>query len=211
MIVQSWDEVAPDGEIQSDLYIPMKLEFPLDEYKGGGRFYCNYLSSADGSHHPGEGRGLRTSLLEVVVEKSSGLLCRLVLVDVLRVRYQDYDPGQVVNGNPVFDIEATLGDRLFQRDRVSTGGEMLPSVDQYEQYELWVGGDRLTIMFEGRTTNMSIRTGMHLIVFVDEDQEVCGFQFTGITPAQRAGIIDSLTFKGTYMGTVIEGQDTFAG
>jgi len=86
-----------------------------------------------------------------------------------------------------------------------------PFVHQYERYELWVGGDQLTILFEGRATNVAILAGAHLIVFVDEDREVCGFQFTGITPEQRAGIIGSLTFKSTYTGKVIEGQDTFTG
>ena len=193
MFVKSWDGVALDGEIAEDLYIPIMLLYPLDEEAVGNRFSCFYRSTE--------------SMLELVVDKYSGGVCRLVLVSVLKVRYQDFEPGRVVRGGPVFDVEATLGDRWLQRDRVNTGVEFVPAIDQYEQYELWVGADRFTILFEGRTIKIAIQAGAHLIVFVDEDQEVCGFQITGVTPDQRAKIIDTIT----YSGKVIEGQDTFTG
>ena len=83
----------------------------------------------------------------------------------------------------------------------------MPAINQYEQYELWVGADQSTILFEGRTIKVAIQAGAHLIVFVDEDQEVCGFQITGVTPDQRAKIVHTIT----YSGDVIDGQDTFTG
>jgi len=206
VIIKHWNGIANDGEIHEDPYIPVALEFPLDEYKGGGRFYCEYLSSVDGSHLV-EGRSLRASLLELVIEEDSGRLCRLVLVGVERSRYRDHDPGPVLDGDPVFDLDATLGHRLTNRDRVIKGHDLTTLMHQYEQYELWVGRDRLTILFEGRATKVAVRVGAHLIVFVDQDQEVCGFQITGVTPDQRAKIIDTIT----YTGKVIEGEDTFSG
>ena len=96
---------------------------------------------------------------------------------------------------------------MLRRDRVLRAGYWSSFVDQYEQYELWVGASRFTILFEGRTIKVAIRAGAHLIVFVDEDQEVCGFQITGVTPDQRAKIIDTIT----YTGQTIDGQDTFTG
>ena len=207
MFVKYWDGVASDGEIAEDRYIPIRLVYPLNEEAVGNRFSCYYRSTDGGLHQPKKGRGYPESMLELVVDKYSGGVCRLVLVSVLKVRYQDFEPGRVVSGAPVFDVEATLGDRWLQRDRVNSGVEFVPAIDQYEQYELWVGSDRFTILFEGRTISVAIQTGAHLIVFVDEDQEVCGFQITGVTPDQRAKIIHTIT----YAGDVIEGQDTFAG
>ena len=206
MIIESWEGPAPDGEVHDDPYIPVEVDFPLDQ-EHVHKFSCYYRSTQGGVHMPEEGWGPPESMLEVVVDVYSGRLCRLVLVGVLEARYKEFDPGQVVNGDPVFDIDATLGDRVSARDRVNIGGEMTPSVDQYEQYELWVGGDQFTILFEGRATSVAIRAGAHLIVFVDEDREVSGFQITGVTPSQRAKIIDTIT----YTGKVIEGEDTFSG
>jgi len=194
MIVKSWEGAAspPDGEIRLDRHIPISLEFPLDTI-GGSQFSCFYrsrgveVSSSDGRVHTIH------AMLEVVVEEDSGLLCRLVLVSVSRAIYKDYDPGPVVVGNPVFDVAASRGSSLRQRDR-EVKSLMVPSIDQWEPYEVWVGDHRLTILFRDRAMDTAIQIGGHLIMFVDKDREVCGFQFTSITEEQWERIIKTIKF-----------------
>jgi hypothetical protein len=136
-------------------------------------------------------------MLEVVVEPDTGNIVRFVLVSVLRARHRDYDPGPVEPGNILFDYPRTHGYAIGHRDRVVAGSDLYVSIDQYEQYEVWIGDHRITILFEGRVIDKSIQVGDHLIVFIDSEHETVGFQFTNITDDDMTQIIDTITFPDT--------------
>jgi len=196
LIVKSWEGVSPPGKIRLDSYV-VSLEFPLDAV-WARCFSCCYDSKDAPGTFPG---GWKGSMLELVVDASSGRLCRLVLVMVSRARYKDVDPGAVVVGDPVFDVKSSTGELLRQRDRVSKGTQRSPSVDQWEHYEVLLGDHRLTILFDGYVVDKAIQVGDHLVVFIDKDREVCGFQITGFTDDQWEKSVRTITKQ----NPVIEG------
>jgi hypothetical protein len=170
------------------------MDFPPElagAYGSPWRVYCFYRSTINGEHQPKQGLGWSESMLEVVVEHDTGNIVRFVLVSVLRARYRDYDPGPVEPGNILFDYPRTHGYAIGHRDRVAKGSNY---IDQYEQYEVWIGDHRITILFEGRVIDKSIQVGDHLIVFIDSEHETVGFQFTNITDQEMEQIIDTITF-----------------
>jgi len=198
MIIKSWHGVSPVGVLQTDLYIPISLEFPLDSVQGRPRIRCFYKSIESERLLPGGHVAQKATMLELVVEEGSGLLCRLVLVGgVVRARYEDFDPEPIaVVGDPVFDVDLTCGARLNQRDRKMSGIPEYRSVDQFERFEALFGDQRVSFLFEGRSIETAVRVGDHLFVLLDSDREVTGFQFTGFTDEQWDQMIEANVERG---------------
>ena len=194
MIVTSCEGVAPQGVLTTDPYITIQVEFPLDGMMVR-QFSCYYRSTENRAHQSSEEQRFTSAMLEVVVERDRGRLCRLVLVSAMSIRYQDVDPGMLVVGDPVFDVDSTLGDRFSGRDRVRRETGYGPFLNQYEQYEILIGDHRVTLLFDGHEKETAILVGDHLIVFIDRDREVCGFQFIGLTDAQMEEVVDTIVFQ----------------
>jgi len=198
MIVTAWEGVSPNGEIYIDQYIPISLRFPQNSIPSR-RFSCSYRNQCiDASSSEGNNSTLH-AMLEIVVDYESGRLCRVVLEHVSCARYRDVDPEPITAGDPIFAVERTRGESLTQRNRVNKGRDTSPWIAQYERFEVWLGNRRLTILFENRVTDTAIQVGERLIVFVDKDREVCGFQFTNITEEEWERIIDTIKSRGALI------------
>ena len=143
----------------------------------------------------GGGKGLKSSATLEVVLDYTGHLRRLVLTSVELARYQDVDPGVVVVGDQVFDIASTLGDRFLDHHREKKGSGDYPLLHQYEQFEVLLGDHRVTLLFDGRVRQTAVQVGDHLIIFIDQDSEVCGFQFTALTDTQMEEVVDTIRYQ----------------
>ncbi|MDR1710632.1 MAG: hypothetical protein LBR58_02045 [Propionibacteriaceae bacterium] len=67
--------------------------------------------------------------------------------------------------------------------------------------------NNLALPFEGRRVTSARQVGDHLILLLDDAQEISGFEFAGFSDAQWAQVEDTIRYELAPLGRTIEPLD----